>query len=96
MIAERARRRQLKMGIYYTLGHGAIVMALGLVGIMAGTRLPESFLNVLDTFVGVTLILLGAVVLTSLWKQKSRYPQVWKGTAFLRRCFSLDFLRSVC
>jgi high-affinity nickel permease len=71
--AERVKRRQLKMGIYYALGHGAIVMALGLIGILIGARLPASLASALEMFVGVSLLLLGSVILVSLWKQRSSY-----------------------
>ncbi|MCF6095272.1 High-affinity nickel-transporter [Microaerobacter geothermalis] len=70
---ESEKTRQLKMGITYSLGHGSIVLVIGLLAIFLGTRLPESVLSFLEFLVGASLLVLGGFILFSVFKQKKEY-----------------------
>ena len=50
----------------YTLGHGAVVFALGLAAVVFAERLPSGVDTVMERVVGATLLLLGVYVLVSL------------------------------
>jgi len=71
--AEKQRARQIKMGVMYALGHGAIVLVIGLLAVLLGSRLPESFLGAMEVLVGVSLLVLGMFILYSVFKQRERY-----------------------
>lgn len=71
--AEQQRSRQIRMGVMYALGHGAIVLVIGMLAILVGTRLPESFLNAMEFMVGLSLLVLGLIILWSIFRQKEGY-----------------------
>lgn len=49
----------LLLSIYYILGHGAVVLTLGLVALFFGQILPEWVDEIMERLVGATLIILG-------------------------------------
>jgi high-affinity nickel permease len=71
--AEKQRVRQIKMGVMYALGHGAIVLVIGLLAVFLGSRLPESFLSAMEVLVGVSLLVLGLFIFYSIFKQRESY-----------------------
>ncbi|MGD8189574.1 High-affinity nickel-transporter [Brevibacillus ginsengisoli] len=71
--AEQQRKKQLRMGITYALGHGSIVMVIGLLAIFFGSHLPESVLVVLERLVGISLVVLGGFMLFTLIRQRKDY-----------------------
>ncbi|GAB7387056.1 hypothetical protein BSNK01_08920 [Bacillaceae bacterium] len=71
--AEKQRDRQLKLGIMYAVGHGAIVLAIGFLAIFAGARLPEGFLRAMEFGVGMSLLLLGMFILYSLVRRRDEF-----------------------
>jgi high-affinity nickel-transport protein len=79
------RRRAIWFGTLYVLGHAAVVLALGVLAIVAGDRLPASVDEVMGRVVGATLILLGVYVFTSLirhgrdFRLRSRWMLVFAG-----------------
>ncbi|UUZ80933.1 hypothetical protein LJK88_40270 [Paenibacillus sp. P26] len=64
--------RQVKLGLMYVLGHGLIVLMLGMLAVFTGSRLPEPVLEALESLVGVSLVVLGAAVLITVFRQKSK------------------------
>lgn len=71
--AERERKKQLLFGAMYAVGHGAVVVAIGLAAIQIGKRLSEAMVHAMELAVGGTLVLLGAFMIGSLIKQRSEY-----------------------
>jgi len=59
-------RRSLLFGTLYALGHALVVFSLGVLAIAAGEKLPSGIDRVMPRVVGVTLLLLGVYVFTSL------------------------------
>jgi high-affinity nickel permease len=70
---ENQRKRQVKLGIMYAVGHGLIVLVIGMVAIFLGTQLPGSILVFLEILVGASLILLGGFILYSIIQTRSNY-----------------------
>ncbi len=63
---QQAPRRGFLLGLVYAFGHGLVVLAIGIVVIMAGRSLPDSVDAAFGRIVGWTLILLGVYLLYSL------------------------------
>jgi len=59
-------RRSIVLATFYAVGHGLVVLALGLVAIVLSSELPPSVDSVMEHIVGATLILFGVYVLVSL------------------------------
>jgi High-affinity nickel-transport protein len=79
------RRKSMFFGTLYALGHALVVLALGVVAIVAGARLPASVDSLMGRIVGVTLVVLGVWVLVSLarhgrdFRLRSRWMLVFSG-----------------
>lgn len=79
------RRRAMLFGTLYAVGHALVVLALGVLAIVAGDRLPDSVDEVMGRIVGATLLLLGVFVLVSLarhgrdFRLRSRWMLVFSG-----------------
>jgi high-affinity nickel permease len=71
--AERRRTRQIKLGVMYALGHGAIVLVIGLLAVLLGSRLPEQFLIAMEMLVGLSLLVLGGFILYSVFTRQQNY-----------------------
>ena len=65
---ETSRRRAMRMGLLYALGHAATVATLGGVVIFLQRSLPPSIDNWAERAVGITLLVLGLYVLSSLFR----------------------------
>jgi high-affinity nickel-transport protein len=63
----------------YGLGHGIVVLFLGVLLIAIGRTLPESLDKLFGKFVGITLLLLGLYVFYSLYRygRNSRFRSRW-------------------
>ena len=78
-------RRSMFFATLYALGHGLVVLLLGVAAIVAGERLPESVDEVMGRVVGATLLALGLFVFWSLWRHgrdfrmRSRWMLVFAG-----------------
>jgi high-affinity nickel-transport protein len=79
------RRRAMWFGTLYVVGHAAVVLALGVVAIVVGDRLPASVDAVMGRVVGATLVLLGVYVFVSLirhgrdFRLRSRWMLIFQG-----------------
>jgi hypothetical protein len=79
------RGKALWFGTLYALGHAAVVLALGILAIVAGDLLPAGVDEAMGRVVGATLILLGVYVAYSLirhgrdFRLRSRWMLVFSG-----------------
>lgn len=71
--AENERKRQVRLGLMYAVGHGLIVLVVGVIAIFIGAQLPEAVLTILEIIVGGTLILLGGIILYTMIQTKNNY-----------------------
>jgi high-affinity nickel-transport protein len=71
--ASTGGRLGLRFGTLYAVGHGAVVLVLGLVALEVGRRLPPSVDVVMGRVAGVTLVALAAVVAVSLVRERGRF-----------------------
>lgn len=69
---ERTPGRAMGMGLWYVVGHGATVAALGGAVILFQRSLPARLDNWAERAVGMTLILLGVYVLGTLVRRESQ------------------------
>lgn len=97
----RRQRPALLLGTMYALGHGSMVVALGLVAILAREFLPSWIDPIMESIVGATLIFLGVFLLYSVYRHytggaefrlRSRWMLVFAGARnalnWLRHKFS--------
>lgn len=85
------QRDAIRLGTLYALGHGAVVIALGIAAISFGALLPDWLDPIMGRLVGFTLVGLGAWVLYSVYryafggesfKLRSRWMLVFDGARF--------------
>jgi high-affinity nickel-transport protein len=60
-------------GTVYALGHAAVVLALGTAAVLAGSRLPPSIDALMGRIAGVTLLVLAAVVLVAVVRDRGEF-----------------------
>jgi high-affinity nickel permease len=70
---EPSRKRAMRMGLVYVIGHASTVAVLGGAVILFQRSLPARIDNWAERAVGLTLVLLGLYVLGTLMRQKSSY-----------------------
>jgi len=58
----------IRLGTLYALGHGAVVIALGIAALAFGALLPDWLDPIMARIVGVTLVMLGGWVLYSVYR----------------------------
>src|SRR3989344_3018116 len=61
------------LGLWYIVGHAAVVIILGLIAIIIGINLPEWIDPLMERFVGITLVILGLWLLFSIFRHGSRF-----------------------
>src|SRR5438309_8985508 len=61
-------RHAIGLATLYALGHASVVTVLGVAALLLGAILPAWVDPILERVVGVTLVLLGAWVLFSVWQ----------------------------
>lgn len=62
------QKRALVLGTLYALGHGSVVILLGLLAILAADVLPDWIDPVMERIVGATLVFLGLYLCYSLYR----------------------------
>jgi high-affinity nickel-transport protein len=81
----------IRLGTLYALGHGAVVIALGIAALAFGALLPEWLDPIMGRIVGLTLVGLGAWVLYSVvryardgesFRLRSRWMLVFDGVRY--------------
>ncbi len=80
------RLEAIRLGTLYAVGHGVVVIVLGIAALSFGAILPDWLDPIMGRVVGITLVLLGAWVLYSVY----RYA-VGGGTFRLRSRWMLAF-----
>ncbi len=84
----------IRLGTLYALGHGAVVIALGIAAISFGTLLPSWLDPIMGRIVGLTLVGLGAWVVYSVYRYarggeafrlRSRWMLVFDGARLVWR-----------
>jgi high-affinity nickel-transport protein len=68
MAVSPGQRRAIFLASLYALGHGTMVMILGMIAILAAGFLPAWIDPVMERVVGVTLVLLAAYLFFSLYQ----------------------------
>lgn len=87
---QSSRRTAMKLGMIYALGHAVTVALLGSAVILFGTHLPAGIDRWAERLVGLTLVVLGIYVLSSLilnpadMRPKSRYMLLHQGYHHVR------------
>ena len=71
--ADRRNRRSLGLALWYCIGHGLVIILLGAMVGLLGVRLPGGLDRVFEVVVGVTLVVLGVVVLVQVARQRREY-----------------------
>ncbi|GAC1339752.1 MAG: hypothetical protein NVSMB29_07570 [Candidatus Dormibacteria bacterium] len=66
-------RRALALALWYCIGHGFVIVLLGAIVGILGVRLPSGIDRAFEVVVGMTLVLLGLLVLWQAWKQRAAY-----------------------
>ncbi|MFC3883952.1 High-affinity nickel-transporter [Bacillus songklensis] len=89
--SENGKKRQVSLGVMYAFGHGLIVLCIGLVTLFIGTKLPEGAQNMIEICVGLTLLILGGIILHSLFQQNKEYE--FKSRLRIVYEFVLKFLK---
>ncbi|MGH2748944.1 MAG: hypothetical protein ACRDKB_13635 [Actinomycetota bacterium] len=85
-------RRSMLLATFYALGHGSVVMALGLVAVLLGDLIPSRVDVFMERLVGVTLIALGVYLVSALrhgrdFRLQSRWMLMFSGIRWLLRRF---------
>jgi ABC-type nickel/cobalt efflux system permease component RcnA len=90
--SQETSRRSMSFATLYALGHALVVFVLGLLAILLAARLPSGIDNVMERFVGVTLIVLGVYVFYALvrhgrdFRMRSRWMLLFSAARRLVRC----------
>jgi hypothetical protein len=86
----------IRLGTLYAMGHGAVVIALGIAALSFGALLPDWLDPLMGRVVGLTLLALGAWVLYSVYRYahagdsfrlRSRWMLVFDGVRYAWRRF---------
>jgi hypothetical protein len=92
----REQIEAIQLGTLYALGHGAVVIGLGIAALSFGTILPEWLDPIMGRVVGLTLVALGLWVLYSVYRYarggesfrlRSRWMLVFDGIRYAWRRF---------
>lgn len=83
--SQENRKRSLRLATTYALGHMLVLLTLGTVAILAGSRIPQAIDSLAGRVIGGTLIALGIYVVYSLirfrrdFRMRSRWMLVIAG-----------------
>lgn len=70
---QQHRRRGLILGTAYVLGHAFVILVLGTVAVLFGSKIPPGFDAVMGRVVGVTLTVLGIAVLATVFTDRKAF-----------------------
>jgi high-affinity nickel permease len=70
---QRSGRQGMRLGVIYALGHACTVVALGILVIMLHISLPARLDGWAERLIGVTLIVLGILVVANLIRQSKSH-----------------------
>jgi len=66
-------RRDLRLAVWYCVGHGLVIALLGAAVGVLGLNLPAGIDRIFESVVGATLVALGGLVLWQLGRDRSDY-----------------------
>lgn len=72
---QRSKRAAMRLGMVYALGHAVTVALLGSIVILFGINLPAGVDRWAERLVGLTLLLLGIYILTTLILKPGHLPK---------------------
>ncbi|HYB90180.1 MAG TPA: hypothetical protein VEC38_03950 [Candidatus Binataceae bacterium] len=87
--AARSPRRAIAVALLYGLGHAAIITVLGGFAVALGVVMPVGADRLMESAVGLTLVVLGAYVLSALWtgapgsRPATRYELISRASRWL-------------
>jgi high-affinity nickel permease len=84
-------RRSLGLALWYCLGHGTVILVLGLLVGVLGLHLPPELDRASEMVVGATLVVMGLLVLGQVWRQGSNYQFAGRWSTLLH---AFDHLRN--
>lgn len=93
---DRAERRSLLLPLWYCIGHATVIVLIGSLAGVIGVHLPSGIDRVFEVLVGVTLVVLGCLILTQIVRRRrdyryaGRYALLLRGLALVRRFRSRD------
>jgi ABC-type nickel/cobalt efflux system permease component RcnA len=64
--SQPSRKRSMGLATCYVIGHGAVILVLGVAAIVFSERLPGAIDGVIEKIVGATLVALGAYLVVAL------------------------------
>lgn len=62
----KSKMESMRLAFLYALGHGSIVASLGVIAVLVGVHLPQGTDQLMERFVGATLLVLGIYVFYTL------------------------------
>lgn len=71
--SENDRKKSLFFGFLYIIGHATVIIIFGLLAVLVGVKLPRWIDNIMEPFVGLTLIILGIYLLYSIIRHKGNF-----------------------
>lgn len=75
----QSKRQSIILGSFYVIGHATVIVILGFIAVLIGITLPIWVDQIMEPFVGITLILLGFWLIYSIllhgqnFRMKSRW-----------------------
>lgn len=73
---ERQKKKGFVLAFWYAIGHEVVIVVLGGVAVLFGLTMPEWVDDVMERVVGITLILLAAFLITSLFRNSQEVIMV--------------------
>jgi high-affinity nickel-transport protein len=73
---DQRTRRSLGLALWYCIGHGLVIVLLGVMVGLLGMHLPGGIDRVFEVVVGLTLVAMGLLVLEQVWRQRTAYQYV--------------------
>lgn len=90
--SESNKTKAFLNGLTYALGHGLVIIVLGLLAILLGVQLPDWVDSVMEPVVGFTLVILGLWLLTAVIVQRNNFKLVSRWTLLFQLFHKLQHL----
>lgn len=71
--SENDRKKSFIFSFFYIIGHALVIVIFGLFAVLIGVKLPSWIDNVMEPFVGTTLIILGIYLLVTLIRDRKNF-----------------------
>jgi len=70
---ERDKKQQIYQGLLYAIGHSLVVLCIGIAAAFIGFTFSDSVASFMELLVGVTLLLLGSLIIISMIRDGKSY-----------------------